>query len=195
MKKRIKAHASGNVRIIGGEWRGRRLPVSDQAGLRPSGDRTRETLFNWLQPYLVGSRCLDLFAGSGALGMEAASRGAACVELVEKNPLIVRQLQANVHLLGAGERVLVRQANAQCWLKQNEPGTRIFDIVFIDPPWESELQLPILDLLLNGGWLARRALIYAEYPNKLDLAWPSGLSQLRGKRFGLALGALLQLDC
>ncbi|MGH8034736.1 MAG: RsmD family RNA methyltransferase, partial [Lysobacterales bacterium] len=93
MKPKVQGGKPGSVRIIGGVWRGRRLPVPDIAGLRPSGDRSRETLFNWLQPHLHNARCLDLFAGTGVLGLEAVSRGAASVVLVEKSKLAATTLR------------------------------------------------------------------------------------------------------
>ena len=121
----------GRLRIVGGEWRGRRLPVLDQPGLRPTPDRVRETLFNWLAPLITGARCLDLFAGSGALGFEAASRGAGRVVMIEKSANVVRVLRENRLLLDA-RQVEVIHADAGPWLAgQAEP----FDLVFLDPPF------------------------------------------------------------
>ena len=133
----------GRLRIVAGEWRGRRLPVLDQPGLRPTPDRVRETLFNWLAPLITGARCLDLFAGSGALGFEAASRGAGRVAMIEKSANLVRVLRENRLLLDA-RQVEVIQADAGLWLAgQAEP----FDLVFLDPPFAENLLGPTLSLI------------------------------------------------
>jgi 16S rRNA (guanine966-N2)-methyltransferase len=152
--------ASGRLRIIGGRYRGRKLPVPDQQGLRPTGDRVRENLFNWLQPVIEGSRCLDLYAGSGALAFEAASRGAAEVVLVEQSAPVVRELVANVRRLDAPQVRVVR-ADALRWLA--EAGAA-FDIVFLDPPFATGLLEASCNLLERNGWLAPRALVYLEAP-------------------------------
>ena len=120
------------IRIIGGSWRGRRVSFPDTPGLRPTPDRVRETLFNWLQPSIVESRCLDLFAGSGALGLEALSRGAREVVFVEKDPLTARALQAELTRLGGHPRARVMELGAARFLRvPGEP----FDVVFLDPPF------------------------------------------------------------
>lgn len=148
----------GRLRIVGGEWRGRRLPVLDQPGLRPTPDRVRETLFNWLAPLITGARCLDLFAGSGALGFEAASRGAGRVVMIEKSANLARVLRENRLLLDA-RQVEVIQADAALWLAgQAEP----FDLVFLDPPFAEDLLGPTCAALVQGGWLARGARVYLE---------------------------------
>jgi 16S rRNA (guanine966-N2)-methyltransferase len=149
---------SNQVRIIGGEHRGRKLPFPDLPGLRPSGDRVRETLFNWLQPVLLNARCLDLFAGSGALGLEAASRGAGEVVMLDIAPPVIRQLEANRDLLGLTQVKLVK-ADALLWLDQD---SRPFDVVFLDPPFASNLLGEVCKKLLTGGWLAADALVYLE---------------------------------
>ena len=150
---------TGSVRIIGGRWRGSKLPVADLPGLRPSADRVRETLFNWLQSKLPGARCLDLFAGSGALGLEAASRGAAQVVLVEHERVLAAALRASVaRLEGAAPSVGVIETDALRWLAQS-PSTA-FDIVFLDPPFAARLWDSIVASL--PGWLAPGAWIYLE---------------------------------
>lgn len=153
----------GFVRIIGGEWRGRRLPVVDLPGLRPSGDRVRETLFNWLQPHLRGAVCADLFAGTGVLGLEAMSRGAAEIVLVEQAPLAVQAIRAALVKLGIpGPRAGVHlvETDALHWLRLREP--RSLDIVFLDPPFGSGLETRALELLLGRDLLRPGGLLYLE---------------------------------
>jgi len=135
-KKRRLSRAApepGNVRIIGGRWRNTRLPVADRAGLRPSSDRVRETLFNWLQPVLPGARVVDVFAGSGALGLEAVSRGAASAHLLEYDAAQVATLHAVVARLDAQSQVQVIKTDALYWLENAAPSHAT--IVFIDPPF------------------------------------------------------------
>ena len=152
--KRLRGGAPGSVRIIAGQWRGSRLPVPTRSGLRPSSDRVRETLFNWLAPVLRGARCLDLFAGSGALGFEAASRGAAQVLLVERDPELAAGLRSSAARLAAGQ-VEIRCADALAVLEDGACGP--FDVVFIDPPfaegaWDAVLQrLP--ERLAAEAWI------------------------------------------
>jgi 16S rRNA (guanine966-N2)-methyltransferase len=153
-----RGRPSNQLRIIGGQWRSRRLEFADLPGLRPTPDRVRETLFNWLAPVLPGARCLDLFAGSGALGMEALSRGAAETVFVEHHPLAVRTLRENLARLDA-QGARVEPADALAWLRQ--PGT-LFEIVFLDPPFGEGLLEPVCALLEQGGWLAANAWIYLE---------------------------------
>ncbi|MFZ1640734.1 MAG: 16S rRNA (guanine(966)-N(2))-methyltransferase RsmD [Candidatus Contendobacter sp.] len=150
-------HAN-QLRIIGGQWRGRRLEFPDVPGLRPTPDRVRETLFNWLAPVLPGARCLDLFAGSGALGIEALSRGAAEVVFVECQPLAVRALRENLARLKA-ENARVEMADALVWLRQ--PG-KPFEIALLDPPFGQGLLEPACATLEQNGWLAETAWIYLE---------------------------------
>ncbi len=150
---------AGQVRIIAGEWRGRKLPVPDLPGLRPTGDRVRETLFNWLQPYVPGARCADLFAGSGALGFEAASRGAAHVDLVEIAPLAVSALVESERLLDA-ERLAVHRANALDWIGRCPVGG--LDLVFVDPPFDSGLAVQVLQKLQQTGCVAPGGFVYVE---------------------------------
>jgi len=153
---------TGQLRVIGGEWRGRKIRFPAVDGLRPTPDRVRETLFNWLAPVIAGSRCLDLFAGSGALGLEALSRGAARVTFVERERNAARQLDETAVSLAPG-RAVVHQADALAWLKgPAEP----HDVVFVDPPYDSELLPPTLAALEERGWLQPDAFIYLEAPAK-----------------------------
>jgi len=159
----VKAHASAapphEVRVIGGAWKKSRLPVADRPGLRPTPDRVRVTLFNWLGQTLAGWRCVDAFAGSGALGFEAASRGAAEVFLLERDPVLVASLTATRQRLGA-EAVRIERADALQWMARAPAGS--FDVVFLDPPFDSPLLAPALvaaaRIVVAGGFL------YAEGP-------------------------------
>ena len=141
---------ANELRIIGGEWRGRRIRFPARPGIRPSPDRVRETLFNWLAPVVEGSRCLDLFAGSGALGLEALSRGAAATTFIESDQLSADGLREITAKLAPG-RAVVLQADALRWLA-GPP--QLFDIAFLDPPFESSLLTEALQKLDSGGWLA-----------------------------------------
>jgi 16S rRNA (guanine966-N2)-methyltransferase len=146
------------LRIIGGTWRGRRLRFPPQEEIRPTPDRVRETLFNWLGPRVPGSRCLDLFAGSGALGLEALSRGAAQVTFVERDAVAVRELRARLtewRAVGA----LVENSDALRFLGNT---AQPCDIVFLDPPFASGLLPPVCRLLEDRHWLSANALIYVE---------------------------------
>lgn len=153
---------SNQVRIIAGQWRGRKLSFPDAHGLRPTPDRIRETLFNWLQPVLPGARCLDLFAGSGALGFEAASRGAAQVVMVDSAPGVVQALRDNAQKLAASTVHIDRQDAVDCLAGGAGP----FDLVFLDPPFSSpELLMKSLAGLSVPGRLAAGAWIYIETPS------------------------------
>lgn len=179
------------VRIIGGRWRSRRLPVNDAPGLRPTGDRVRETVFNWLQLHLPGARVLDLFAGTGALGLEALSRGAATAVLVERDHKLCERLRESCTTLGATDARVV-ESDALRWLRQ--PATHRFDIVFIDPPFDLGLWQAAMDGLCRDGWLAAGALVYLEYPRDdvptLPARWRwhrQGMAGATG--YGLAVAA------
>lgn len=157
MKKPNHA-GSGQIRIIGGQWRGRKLPVPESPGLRPTTDRVRETLFNWLAPSIVDADCLDCFAGSGALGLEALSRYAANATLLEMERGVAQQLQKNLVTLKASNAKVVN-INTLAFLAQT--GTP-HHIVFVDPPFRQGLLAETLTLLENNGWLSDEALIYIE---------------------------------
>lgn len=150
----------GQIRIIGGQWRGRKLSVLDSEGLRPTTDRVRETLFNWLAPWLPQANCLDCYAGSGALGIEALSRYAAQVTLIEKETQVARQLQKNIQALNSPQLILHRADTLQ-YLAQSQPVTP-FNIVFIDPPFRRGLLDQTIQLLESQQWLAEDAVIYTE---------------------------------
>ncbi len=154
-----KRKRPGSVRIIGGKWRGRRLPVRDLPGLRPSGDRSRETLFNWLQAHVHGAVCVDLFAGSGALGLEAASRGAAEVILVEKLSVAALDLR-DVLLVLKADQVTVVESDALQWL-QSCPAQSL-DIAFVDPPFGLHLETRALELIRIQDCIRTGGFVYLE---------------------------------
>ena len=157
------------MRIIAGSLRGSKLPVAERPGLRPTSDRARETLFNWLQQELAGRRVLDLFAGSGALGFEAASRGAGEVLLVEKDAQLAASLRDSAQRLHA--RVVgVECADALAWLGRAPDCA--FDLVFLDPPFQAGLHEAALHAL--APWLARRAWVYVEQGRDSVAAPPPG---------------------
>ncbi|MCD9086813.1 16S rRNA (guanine(966)-N(2))-methyltransferase RsmD [Stenotrophomonas sp. SY1] len=162
----------GQVRIIGGRWRNTRLEVPQVQGLRPTSDRVRETLFNWLMPKLPGARVLDLFAGSGALGLEAVSRGAASAQLVERDPALATALRAVVGKLGAAEQVQVAQADALQWLDSAVPAQA--DLVFLDPPFAAGLWEQVIARLPRH--LAEGAWLYVEAPAGAAPILPAGWS-------------------
>ena len=153
MKKPNHA-GSGQIRIIGGQWRGRKLPVPESPGLRPTTDRVRETLFNWLAPSIVDASCLDCFAGSGALGLEALSNAT----LLEMERGVAQQLQKNLATLKASNAKVVNTNTLAFLAQAGAP----HDIVFVDPPFRKGLLEETLKLLENNGWLSDEALIYIE---------------------------------
>lgn len=180
----------GQVRIIGGQWRSRRLSFPAEEGLRPTTDRVRETLFNWLAPQLPGARVLDAFAGSGALLLEALSRGAGEGLAWELNPKAVAALRQNLQLLQCSQ-ALVEPIDTLGALGQKASAG--FDIVFLDPPFNRQLLAPAAALLEQQGWLNPAAWIYTESEHPpASLAVPTGWRLHRDKRAGQAHYALWQ---
>jgi 16S rRNA (guanine966-N2)-methyltransferase len=180
------SQSRNKVRIIGGEFRRRMLPFPDAAGLRPTPDRVRETLFNWLGQDLYGKNCLDLFAGSGALGFEAASRSARRVVMVEKSRQVCESLQANRHLRQAGA-LEVMSGDALLYLKNCRER---FDVIFVDPPYDSDLLQQVLPLLAQC--LSEDGVAYVEarqWPDTL----PEGLTLLKRDKAGMVQYGLLGL--
>jgi 16S rRNA (guanine966-N2)-methyltransferase len=169
------------LRIIGGEWRGRRVRFPSLPQLRPSPDRVRETLFNWLAPVIDGARCLDLFAGSGALGLEAASRGASRVVLVDSDTRAQAAISASIgELRGSGIEALCDDA-----LVYLARGGEAFDIVFLDPPFGSGLLAPACAALAGSRRLAAGARVYLEHESREAMpALPAGWTLLRSRRAG-----------
>ena len=172
---------SGKLRIIGGKWRSRQIVFSDAPGLRPTPGRVRETLFNWLQTDIANSRCLDLYAGSGALGFEAASRGAKHVVLVENHAVTCQKLRENIVALGA-EQIRLEPYPVERYLQS--PAEQ-FDFVFLDPPFSENRVVPACQLLAAQGWLADYAKIYVEAERNLLLTdMPGNWRLLKNKTAG-----------
>jgi 16S rRNA (guanine966-N2)-methyltransferase len=171
----------GRFRIIGGQWRGRRLPVPPEPGVRPTPDRVRETLFNWLAPVIEGARCLDLYAGSGALGLEALSRGAARVVFVDRTPAVLQHLRESLGVLGSDRGEIMRM-DAMSYLGG---AATPFDIVFLDPPYRQDLVAPALEKLVGRGWLAPGASVYIEHEAGMEAPVPpAGWSLFRSAAAG-----------
>ena len=170
-----------SLRIIAGQWRSRKIRFPDLPQLRPTPDRVRETLFNWLMPVIAGARCLDLFAGSGALGLEALSRGAGEVVFVDRDYKVMRYLRDTLQLLKA-EQASVVQAEALSYLAGDASG---FDIVFLDPPYQSDELLPCCRALEAHPWLTPHAYIYIETASQTPLAeLPPNWTVMREKTAG-----------
>lgn len=179
--------APGRVRIIGGSLRGSKLAVPALPGLWPTPDRLRETLFNWLMPEIEGARVLDLFSGSGALGIESLSRGAARALMIERDraqAVAIESDLARLHV-GVGD---VRCADALGFLADESP--QPFDIAFIDPPFDADLWTRAAQALETRGWLAPGAYIYVESPLDAAIAPPSSWTLYRQTRVGAVSGAL-----
>lgn len=154
--------SNASLRIIGGEWRSRKLAFPEIEGLRPTPDRVRETLFNWLHTSIPGATCLDLFCGSGALGFEALSRGAASVTFVDKAPEVCYQIKHNLNLLKSQQGEMI-SATVLDWLESKVTDQEArYDVVFLDPPFNRQLITPCITLLESRGLLNNRAFIYIE---------------------------------
>lgn len=173
---------SNQIRIIGGTHRGRKLSFPNLPGLRPTGDRMRETLFNWLQPIIGGASCLDLFAGSGALGFEAASRNAGRVVMLDIAPPVITQLKHHLDQFKFSQ-IEIYQIDALQWLQ--EATINRFDIVFLDPPFATNLATDACNLLLQYQWLKERAWLYLEQDLKSGRpSLPSSLCITKEKHMG-----------
>ena len=186
MKSDRSRGRTGHVRIIGGRWRGTRLLVADVEGLRPTSDRARETLFNWLQPMLPGARVLDLFAGSGVLGLEAVSRGAREAVLVERDASLCAALRDSVARLQADAAVQVVCGDAQAFLRGRDAAP--FDLVFVDPPFAQDLWAGVLQAL--PPVVATDAWLYVESSPQRSIAPGDGWSPHREGRTRDAVHAL-----
>ena len=189
-KKRGTNVGQRRIRIIGGRFRGRRIDVEDRDGLRPTPDRLRETLFNWLGHDVSGADCLDLFAGSGAVGIEALSRGADKVTFVEADTAAMNTLSQNLARLGCMDQVELRKTDAVRFLRRAD---RRWDIVFLDPPFQSHLLEPLLKWFSTGQNLGEGALVYVEHETTAPPAFPTNLQPLKRSRVGASTGSLLRL--
>jgi len=185
---------NGSCRIIGGKWRGRIIKFDPAEGLRPTTDRIRETVFNWLQPYIYQCRCLDVFAGSGALGFEALSRGAQHAVFIEQNIKTVKRLEDNIRTL-AIDNASVYHQDALGWLQTTEAvigeGDK-FDLVFLDPPFNSDLLAKSCKLLDTSGCLAEDAIIYVEHNIDTAIEIPENWVVLKEKKAGQVVYRLFE---
>lgn len=180
--RRGAKQATPQLRVIGGQWRGRKLQFPDRPGLRPTGDRIRETLFNWLGPHLHNAKCLDLFAGSGALGIEALSRGAAHCDFVDADREAITAVGRHLNTLNATECSTVSCDIAARYLLQTHD---TWDIVFVDPPFDARLGESTLTLLANTDRLAEASRVYFETSRSQPEPVPEGLYDvLREKTTG-----------
>jgi len=186
--KTVKPGAEGqnSVRIIAGGWRGRRVHFPDLPGLRPTPDRVRETLFNWLQHSIVGARCLDLFAGSGALGLEALSRGAKSLVFVEQAQAAARSLVKELERLGGTTKAQVVEMGAARFLRSaGEAFGKPFDIAFLDPPFGKDALAEFIPLIDQGNWIKAGGLVYLENEKAAGApAMPSHWELLKSKSAG-----------
>lgn len=181
-EKSRKPINDGFIRLISGQWRGKKLPVKDKQGLRPTTDRTKETLFNWLMHDIRDANCLDCFSGSGSLGFEALSRYAKYCTFLELDKQVAAQLQVNLNTLNIKNAQII-QANSLQYLTQ--PATTQYNVVFIDPPFHQGLVQPCMDHLQAQGYLADQALIYVEVEMQLsDLNVPQNWALLKEKSTG-----------
>lgn len=182
MIKKQKSQSEGQLRIIGGQWRSRKITFMDAQGLRPTPDRVRETLFNWLAPHIEGASVLDVFTGSGALFFEALSRGAKHALALDTNPQVIKSLQYHLTLLDCSH-AHVQLKNATAFLEQ--PSNQCFDIVFLDPPFHQNLLQPCCQLLESQHWLTEQAWIYTECEeSNQQLQLPANWQLYREKKAG-----------
>jgi 16S rRNA (guanine966-N2)-methyltransferase len=182
LAKKTPNQAPESVQIIAGKWRSRLLKFTATEGLRPTGSRIRETLFNWLAPSIEGARCLDLFAGSGALCFEALSRGAKHCVALENNRSAISHLNSNKALLDVADLRIVA-TDTLTFLEKNTERSQ-FDVVFLDPPFEKKLHSNVVQLLTEGMWLAKNALIYCELPLAEPQPMPPNWQLLKDKTAG-----------
>lgn len=184
---------TGEVRVIAGLWRGRKLPVLNAEGLRPTTDRVKETLFNWLMMDIAGSRCLDCFAGSGSLGIEALSRQAQAVVFLEKFADAANQLKKNLVSLKAENGKVIQTDTLQFLAQKNSEAP--FDLVFVDPPFHQSFVPQVLTALEQNGWLTENALIYVETEkNHSPLVLPEHWKVIKEKTAGQVVSRLIRIN-
>lgn len=190
---RTNKQNSNSVRIIAGDYRSRKLEFPSLEGLRPTPDRVRETLFNWLQDSIQGETCLDLFAGSGALGFEAISRGASQVDFVEQNTSAANSIRGNIAQLGARQGK-VFCADALEWLEDHARGAKRYGLVFLDPPFQGELLARAIVKLENSQLLKPDGLVYIEKEKQSVTDWlPENWKEVKYKRAGMVQFGLYSL--
>jgi len=189
MSKSRRAKPSNQVRIIGGDWRGRKLQFPSIEGLRPTPDRVRETLFNWLSPYIAGAHCLDLYAGSGALGFEALSRGARSCCFIDNNKQVRAALALSVQALNCADRATVILADSGAAVTLDHS----IDLVFLDPPFASSLLAGTLDWLLKSPSIHPETLVYMEAPKGHEIPAYS-VSVIKEKTAGDVTSRLVRIS-
>ena len=176
------AKGSNQLRLIGGEWKGRKLRFPDAPNLRPTPDRVRETVFNWLAPIIHGARCLDLFAGSGALGLEALSRGAAFATFVDSHKKVTSVLKEHLNLLDINDKAEVLQMDGVKFLNGE---AQKYDLVFLDPPYHLDFMQKVVPLLEDNNWLSDNAMLYLEIEKRQLLPkLPESWKRLKEKTAG-----------
>ncbi|SBS24602.1 Ribosomal RNA small subunit methyltransferase D [Marinomonas spartinae] len=183
--------STAKLRIIAGEWRSRQLPIPDIEGLRPTPDRVRETLFNWISHFVPGAQCADLFCGSGALGLEALSRGAKSTLFVDNSKVVTRQMQVNLDTLKAQNAKVIQQ-NTKDFLMEATPIP--MDLIFLDPPFRKDWMSQIVPLL-DKGWLADHAMVYIEMEKEATLPpLPDHWTLLKEKAAGQLVYRLFDIN-
>lgn len=190
ISQQSKKNQTNQLRIIGGQWGGRKVSFPDLPGLRPTSDRIRETLFNWLQSDIIGSRCLDLFSGSGALGFESVSRGAGEVVFVDNTQAAISKIKQNLVML-KDDKGQATRGDALAYIARDDVAP--FDIVFLDPPFTSGLLEKSIKALQNSACLKTGTLIYIESEKRLDIAVPENWKNLKEKRAGQVKYALFEV--
>ena len=191
-RKQSANSQTGRLRIVAGNWRSRLLDIADVEGLRPTSERIRETLFNWLSPHIHGAHCLDLFAGTGALGLEALSRGAGSAVFVERSSVAARQLEKNIAELGAITATV--RIQSACDYLRSAPEAR-FDLVFLDPPFAADLLEETCRLLAAQELLADGALVYLEQDRSSpEPELPDGWQIIKNKTAGMVRYMLAQVE-
>lgn len=182
------AKGSNQLRIIGGDWKGRKLRFPDAPNLRPTPDRVRETIFNWLAPMIHGAHCLDLFAGSGALGLEALSRGAAFTTFVDSHKKVTQALQSHLDLLEANDKANVFSIDGVKFLNHEKfkiTEAKKYDLVFLDPPYHLDFMQKVVPLLEENNWLNENAMLYLEIEKSQSLPeLPTNWKQIKEKTAG-----------
>lgn len=181
------------IRIIGGRWRGRKMVVMDAPDLRPTPDRVRETLFNWLQDFIIDARCLDLFAGSGALGFEALSRGAKKVTFCENNRRVASQLHKQAEILEAKSEVEILCVDANSWIQK--AASQPYDIIFCDPPFRKDWATKYLNDLIKQSFVHEKSLVYLETEQAFDISSMTSWTVIKERVAGQVAYRLLGPVC